>query len=78
MADNPHPLDYEATLNRMEEGLAPVDPQIALASIAISLVQITSHLSHIATTLEIIQVQLSNGNGNIAAALNNLGARMNR
>lgn len=78
MADNPHPLDYEATLNRMEEGLAPVDPQIALASIAISLVKITSHLNLITTSLNIIQMQLSNGNGNIVAALNNLGARMDR
>ena len=78
MADDPHPLDYEATLDRMEKGLAPVDPQIALASIAISLVQITSHLNHIATSLSIIQMQQPNGNSNIVTALNAVAARTSK
>lgn len=40
-------LDYNATLKRMEEGLAPMDPGIALASIAVSLVRAVDLLSQI-------------------------------
>ncbi len=41
----PSPLDYNATLKRMEDGIAPMDPGIALASIAISLKDISVTLT---------------------------------
>lgn len=45
MTSDPSPLDYSATINRMEPGVAPVSADITLASIAIS-------LNRIATALE--------------------------
>ena len=47
MSDRPHPLDYEATLDRLEPGIAPVDPMISLASLAISARAIHSELASI-------------------------------
>lgn len=37
MTTEPSPLDYNGTLNRLEAGIAPVELQISMASIAISL-----------------------------------------
>ena len=41
---DPHPLDYNATISRMEPGIAPVASEIALASIAISLKEIAHYM----------------------------------
>lgn len=40
MDNTPNPLDYNATINRMEYGIAPVDMVVSTASIAISLKRI--------------------------------------
>jgi len=40
----PHPLNLEATLERIEPGLAPVDMQTAILSIAVSMKRIADQL----------------------------------
>lgn len=44
--DGPHPLDYNATLDRMEPGISPTDLTITLASIAISMKRIATALEN--------------------------------
>lgn len=41
------PLDYNATINRMEPGIAPVDYALSMASIAMSLKRIADALEKI-------------------------------
>lgn len=43
MSDDPHALDLNATLNRMEPGLSTPSVEQSLASIAISLKRIADH-----------------------------------
>lgn len=71
MTDDPHPLDYNATLNRMETGIAPVDMILSLASIAISLKRIADHMpDHPLTGPELVyQLQ------SIANSINNHNQR---
>lgn len=50
--DNSAILDYQKTLDRMEPNISPVDPSIALTSIAISMRQITLVLNSINHKME--------------------------
>lgn len=69
MADNPNPLDYLATLNRLEPGIAPVDYALSLASIAMS-------LKRIADCMERNEL-VTNANMNmVASAINNHSQRV--
>lgn len=64
MNDGPHPLDLNATLARMEPGIAPVDPMISLASLAISARAIHSEMSALhANLIEIRHAIRDNGAG---------------
>lgn len=76
MTDDPHPLDYNATLERMEPGIAPVSADITLASIAIS-------LNRIAKTLEFMhgsgmsqQFEMRSAIQNISSAIQQHSSRV--
>lgn len=74
MADQ-SPLDLHGTLNRMEEGIAPVDLIISMASIAMSLKRIADCMDNEARRLSL---QASNdwaSANNITQAINNLNLR---
>jgi len=43
--EDPSPLDYNATLERLEKGIAPIDATLVLTSIAISLASINRTLA---------------------------------
>jgi hypothetical protein len=69
---DPHPLDYNATISRMEPGIAPVASEIALASIAISLTKISSELVVITQRMDDLRYAInlvSNGGPAVAGAI---------
>lgn len=70
--EDPSPLDYNATLNRMEPGIAPVAEMISLASIAISLKDIALTLHR----LEGASLQNSSELRSIASSLSTSVANM--
>lgn len=73
----PSPLDYHATLERMEPGLAPIG-ELAAVSIAVSLKRIADELPRIEVALNDIRYSInvvSNNGMSIAPAIN--GLKMN-
>lgn len=63
----PHSLDLNATLDRMEPGIAPVDTVLSLASIAVSLKRIADRMPDHPLTGPELNYQLQN----VANAINN-------
>lgn len=70
----PSPLDYHATLERMEPGLAPIG-ELAAVSIAVSLKRIADELPRIEVALNDIRYAVNTAGNNgmsIAPAINSL------
>jgi hypothetical protein len=63
---DPHPLDYFATLNRMEPGISPMDSLLSLTSLAIS-------AKRSADALEGLRVDIQQGLADIRYAINSHG-----
>lgn len=69
MTDEPHALDYNATIDRMEPGIAPVSADITLASIAISLNRIAKALEFMHGTSMSQQYEMRSAMQNISSAI---------
>lgn len=78
MTDEPHVLNYNATINRMEPGIAPVSADISLASIAMSLKRLVdlTESEHFGNSNSVKGMRLETAIDRVVMAINNHSSKI--